>query len=247
MSSVAMPLHTGHGHAQSVLHSTCPVSWHAVARRRVYFGHQSVGRDIIAGLEALNAEHGLGLRFAQTRTPSLLAGPAFVDFLAGENTRPVTKNRALLEQLDARELPDDAIVMLKYCYVDIAEGTDVRRLLHDYRQTVELIHRRHPDVTVVHVTVPLTSNESVMKWRLKKVLGRPTLRGANARRNEYNALLRATLAGREPLFDLAAVEGDGVLEGSFTHDGGHLNAAGARAAAAALLDVLGAIATSDAA
>lgn len=238
----------------------CPPCWRMVARRRVYFGHQSVGRDIIGGLEALNHEHRLGLHFVQTRSPSMLSGPAFVDFLAGENTRPATKNRALLQQLDARQLPDDAIAMLKYCYVDIGADTDVARVFDDYRRTVDAVRSRHPDVTVVHVAVPITSVEGVAKARIKKLLGRPSLRAANARRHEYNALLRRAFSGSEPVFDLAAVEAFGAagagraggserleaLDPAFTHDGGHLNALGARTVAAAMLDVLGALAPRDA-
>lgn len=227
----------------------------------MYFGHQSVGRDIIAGLEALNGEHGLGMRFAQTRDPSVLAGPAFVDFFAGENTRPSTKNRALLQQLDARPVRDEAVVLLKYCYVDINELTDVQGMFDEYRRTIEIVRSRHPDVTIVHVTVPITSVESGAKATLKSLLGRPTLRSANVRREKYNSLVRSAFAGREPLYDLAAVEAAGPpglasasrvandvapLDAAFTHDGGHLNTLGARAAAAAMLDVLGALPPVDA-
>ena len=222
----------------------------------MYFGHQSVGSNIIAGLEALNGEHGLGMRFVQTRDPSVLAGPAFVDFLAGENTRPSTKNRAFLQQLDARPVRDEAVALLKYCYVDINGRTDVQVMFDEYRRTIEIVRSRHPDVTIVHVTVPITTVESAAKARLKSILGRPTLRSANVRRQEYNALVRRAFAGREPLYDLAAVEAAGprrevsalrvaddvdLLDAAFTNDGGHLNALGARAAAAAMLDVLGAL------
>lgn len=239
---------------------TCPASWRTVARRRVYFGHQSVGRDIIAGLEALNGQHGLGMRFVQTRTPSVVSGPVFIDFLAGENARPATKNRAFLQQLDARQSPDGAIAMLKYCYVDIGAHTDAARIFDEYCRTVDSVRSGHPDVVIVHVTVPITSVESVAKARMKELLGRPSLRSANLRRQEYNTLLRRTFAGKEPVFDLAAVEASGptevgrvvaagnrleALDDAFTHDGGHLNTFGSRAAAAAMLDVLGALAHHD--
>lgn len=257
MPATAAPVHGQLDLAPAALSSMCAPSWRTVARRRVYFGHQSVGRDIIAGLEALNGEHGLGMRFVQTRDPSVLAGPAFVDFLAGENTRPATKNRAFVQQLDARPTPDGAIAMLKYCYVDIGELTDVRGMFNDYRVMIEMIRSRHPDVTIVHATLPITSIESRAQAKLKTILGRPTLRSANARRHEYNALVRSAFAGREPLYDIAAIEAAGpagaavvspaangvdALDNRFTHDGGHLNAFGARAAAAALLDVLGRLA-----
>ena len=220
--------------------------------RRVYFGHQSVGRDIIAGLEALSEEHALGLRFVQTRCPDAVSGPAFVDFLAGENANPASKNDALLRQLDARSHADGALALLKYCYVDISERTDVHRLFGDYRRMVLQVRARHPDVTLVHTTIPLTTVERGTKAWVKGAIGRPTQRGANTKRQEYNMLLRATFVGREPIYDLAAVESSGgrcaimtkeggvqTLSPAFTHDGGHLNDLGRRTAAAALLDVLG--------
>jgi hypothetical protein len=74
------------------------------------------------------------------------------------------------------------------------------------------------------------------------------------RRDEYNRLLRATYAGREPVFDLARVEStapDGTrvtvtwngitapaLSPAYTDDGGHLNARGRLAAAREFLTVL---------
>jgi lysophospholipase L1-like esterase len=260
MSSMAPPVHAKLDDTPALQRPSGPPSWRSVARRRVYFGHQSVGRDIIGGLELLDREHGLGMRFVQTRQPSAVAGPAFVDFLAGENTRPATKNRAFMEQLDARPTRDGAVAMLKYCYVDISERTDTQKMFDEYRRTIETIRTRHPDVTVVHLTVPITSVESAAKAQLKSLLGRPTLRAANARRAEYNALVRGAFAGREPLVDVAAIEASGprsvpnaqggrghveALDDAFTHDGGHLNALGARAVAAAMLDVLGALASVD--
>ncbi|PYP52915.1 MAG: hypothetical protein DMD39_06040 [Gemmatimonadetes bacterium] len=229
-------------------------NWRAVARRAVYFGHQSVGADIVDGIEHLNKELALGLRIVQTYEPSAIAHPAFVHFLAGVNQHPLSKNVAMLNVLAARPRADSAIVLLKYCYVDIDRDTDVQALFASYRTAVSQIRSRFPDVTIVHTTVPVTTVESVLKGQVKRLLGRGSVRQDAIARGRYNALVRAAFAGREPLFDIARVEAtrsDGsragfVINGQTietlapenTRDGGHLNTRGQRIVASELLNVL---------
>jgi lysophospholipase L1-like esterase len=78
-------------------------------------------------------------------------------------------------------------------------------------------------------------------------LGRRSPRIAdNARRELFNDRLRAEYGGREPVFDLAAIESGGVgprsLRADYTEDGGHLNALGRRDVATALLALFSSIA-----
>jgi hypothetical protein len=79
----------------------------------------------------------------------------------------------------------------------------------------------------------------------------------NARRAEFNDLMRQTYGGREPVFDLAAAEAtfpDGARElhllhgrqiealaHSYTDDGGHLNAIGRVQVARSLAATLGSL------
>ena len=108
---------------------------------------------------------------------------------------------------------------------------------------------------IVHITVPLTTVEPTTKAWIKSMLGRTTERDVNVKRNDFNSLLRKTYSATDPIFDLAEVEStqsngtrsyftrDGekiyTLAAEFTTDGGHLNEAGRRGAAEALLQVLG--------
>lgn len=228
--------------------------WRAVAGRAVYFGHQSVGDDITAGLDALNEELSLGLRIVQTRTPSAIAHPAFVHFHAGRNQDPASKNADLLKILSARPRADHPIVFLKYCYVDVDHATNVEAVFAAYLKLVETIRSRHPDVTIVHATVPLTTVETPLRAQVKHLLGRHTVREDAIARQRYNALMRLAFAGREPLFDIARVEAgraDGgratylsgdqqieVLAPENTRDGGHLTPRGQKIVARELLNVL---------
>ncbi len=228
--------------------------WSAVASRAIYFGHQSVGEQIVAGVERLDEELSLGLRIVKTRDTAIVIGPAFVHFLAGKNEDPASKNASLLSFLDARPSPDRAIVLLKYCYVDIQTEADVAPLFNEYRKTVAAIRLKHPDVIVVHTTIPLTTVDTALRAGVKRVLGRRTARQGAVARHCYNELVRATFGDHEPTFDIARAEAtrangthESVMIGGVqietlarenTYDGGHLNPRGQRAVASTLLELL---------
>jgi len=234
--------------------STDAERWRTVAKRAVYFGHQSVGDNIAAGIERLNSDLKLGLRLVQTHEPSAVSHPAFVHFHAGRNQDPSSKNAAIVRMLESRPRPDQAIVLLKYCYVDIDHDRDVEAMFSAYQATVRNIRARFPDVTIVHSTVPVTTVETAMKAQAKQLLGKPSVRQAAITRQRYNALVRAAFAGREPLFDIARIESTGpnhervffdakgqkieTLAPEYTSDGGHLNERGQALVAKELLNVL---------
>lgn len=208
----------------------------AVAGARVFFGHQSVGQDVLGGIRRLYEERG---------EPA----PPVLDALIGANQDPLSK----IADFDARlrgglgEQVD--VALMKLCYIDVTAGTDVDALLEAYRSTLAALERDLPGVTFVHVTVPLTAERSAL-GRLRARLTRNDRYGPdeNVVRERLNARLRAEHAGGH-LLDLAAVEStrlDGTRvtgrhEGSdyfALHDGyaadlGHLNEAGAAVAAAA--------------
>jgi hypothetical protein len=141
---------------------------------------------------------------------------------------------------------------MKLCFVDVRSDSNVKDLFANYRDTARKLKGKYPKVAFVHITVPLTSRQTGAKVWIKKIIGRP-IGGyeENVKRNEFNDLLRAEYAGKEPLFDLAAVEstypgGKRELftkEGKsylslvplFTDDGGHLNKTGRGIAAEQLL------------
>ena len=213
-----------------------------LAKSRVYFGHQSVGNNLLDGLKSLSATHNVPLRIVEA--PAADQTPAIVHAIVGRNREPQTKcdafARFLTEQGTARW---DAAI-LKFCYADMGEGGELNpaNVLDAYNAAVRSVRTARPDVLIVHTTMPLQSEGLGKRDAIRKFFGFGTSNDAhNVGRNRYNDLLRKEFAG-EPLIDLAWAEStrpDGTRTGfrrdgqfiyemarEFTIDEGHLSAAG---------------------
>jgi len=224
----------------------------AVSHRTIYFGHQSVGGNIIDGMRQLAAQEGVPLRFLETQAAAGIPPGTCVHGLIGENGSPLLKIQGFERALEATAGVD--VAFMKFCYVDFHQGTDVPALFSRYQAALRDLQKKHPRTAFVHVTTPLTTVQGGPKALLKRLLGRETSEVQNARREQFNALVRKAYLGREPLFDLARIEStapDGrietiewkgqavpVLVSAYTDDGGHLNAEGQRRVARALVALL---------
>jgi hypothetical protein len=226
-----------------------------VAMQKIFFGHQSVGDDIIRGLEDICADSlPFKLKVIASAHPQSVAAPAFVECHVGRNGDTQSKVSAFTAILDKGMGNQGGIAMFKFCFADIAASTDIATMFESYRQAIDALKTKYPRLQIVHATVPLTVDEPPVKVWIKRALGRAIARDVHCKRNEYNRLLIRTYAGRDPIFDLAAIESthpDGTLcsfgvageqiftlAPEFTTDGGHLNELGRRAAAEGLLRVL---------
>lgn len=230
---------------------------------RTFFAHQSVGADILGGIEAL-ARTGARVARVLDRTQACDAESCVTHPLViihervGANREPLTKITAFRRVLDAKdrpEIPGIDVAMLKFCYVDIATQAEAEMLWRHYEVAIEQLSTVHPGVHLVHCTVPLRSlPEGPYAW-LRRALGHrhPAIAG-NRARDWFNRQLRERFGGQRGLFDLAALESrraDGQpcelvdagvrvpsLAPEWTYDGGHLNERGRTMAAAAFLDFL---------
>lgn len=224
----------------------------AIAGSTVLFGHQSVGVNVLDGLRALARGEGIDLRIEEVQSAKGLQPGTFGHVFVATNGDPRRKLTSFTTALDGGD-PDVALV--KLCFVDFDASTDVRELFSAYRSTLLDLQAKHPRTTFVHVTVPLQAGEGILRSLAKRLLGRTSsVVPSNARREEFNALLRSTYRG-EPLFDIAQLEStdssghsvsaqlDGksvpMLALEYTDDGGHLNAEGSWRAALGLVDALG--------
>lgn len=226
-----------------------------VDRTRVFFGHQSVGENILGGVVDVYARRGAPAPSIELdgSTPGPRGGFISHSFL-GENEKPLGKiadfDRALRGGVG--DVVD--VAMMKLCFLDITTGTDVAALFGAYRDTIAALEKDYPDIEFVHVTVPLTTDLGLTN-RVKIALGGSDRygRGENVARESYNALLRDEYAA-DRIFDLAAIESttpDGerrrlhyrdqpyyALHTGYASDLAHLNDEGSEIAATAWLQAV---------
>jgi hypothetical protein len=211
-----------------------------LSQRRIFFGHQSVGMNLLDGVRELAAPYAdVGLRVVEARAGSDLPAGTFAHAVMPENGNPRLKLESFERALSSGIGSATDVALVKFCYVDFSSGTDAPALFAEYQTKLNALHARYPRTVFVHVTAPLTTVEGGAKAALKRLLGRgPGGLLENARREEFNELLRRAYGGKEPLFDLALLEStaaDGQRElrdwnGSkvpallpgYTDDGGHL-------------------------
>lgn len=220
-----------------------------LAGKRIFFAHQSVGANVLDGVAQVA---GGALRVVEGDA-SQLENPALVHALVGQNEAPLSKVEHFEKLLESVG-PKADVALYKLCYVDFDANTDAAALFQQYDATHRRLEAKFPGVTFVHVTAPLTTVQTGFKGWLKNVAGQGA-RGEkeNVKRQQFNELMRAAYA-KEPLFDLAKLEAtraDGTLHTferggtkvpalvpEYTDDGGHLNAAGRKHVAEALLSYL---------
>lgn len=207
---------------------------------RIFFGHYSVGANILEGLARLSRDAGIPVEIGE--------GPV------GENTKPLAKFEDFARHAESPAAEGEQLMLMKLCYVDFTPDSDVDALVKAYASAVERVRKARPAVKVVHVTPPLFARTTELKWKVKRMLGSAVWEDqANLRRLEFREQLLRRFPG-EPVFDLAAVEStrpDGTREeytvdgrmvpmlwSGYTSDGGHLNDSGKQVAAKAFVHAL---------
>ena len=249
------------GSAVPALAGVSREQWAGLARQRIFFGHQSVGRNIMDGVgDVLAAAPQIRLSVIESKNLDSGALPGFYHAKVGRNRYPIEKVDEFVRVAE-RAFPRGGIAMVKLCYVDVQPDTDPRALFEAYRQRVETLHSARPGLTILHFTMPVTRPEGHLSYWKKKLRGEGTERDLNIVRNRYNALLRQAYDGREPVFDIARIESTApngsraffsrgadtvyVMAPDYSDDGGHLNPAGRRLVAEQLLILLARTASED--
>jgi len=207
---------------------------------RVFFGHYSVGANILEGLAGLAHEAGIPVQVGE--------GPV------GENTKPLAKFEDFARHAESPASEGEQLMLMKLCYVDFTPDSDPDALVKAYAAAVERVRKARPAVKIVHVTPPLFARSTDLKSKVKRTLGSAVWEDqANLRRLEFREQLLRRFPG-EPVFDLALVEStrpDGTreeyaVEGrtvpmlwpGYSSDGGHLNDFGKGIAAKAFVHAL---------
>ncbi len=227
-----------------------------VADLRIFFAHQSVGGNILDATPAVFDAAGLAVpEIVETEDAAAVTGPMIVHAYVGENRDPIGKITEFDRMMRSGMGEAVDVAVLKLCYIDVRDDTDVDEIFDLYSETLAALERDFPDVTFLYVTVPLTTEfggaTQRAKQRIKDLLGRDNLYvpADNVAREELNALIRAEYGATGRLFDIAAIQATD-LDGNRrvrSHDGseyfamedvissnpGHLNSAGGEVIASA--------------
>ena len=226
-----------------------------VGKKRILFGHKSVGYNILNGFEEIRKRDSRFSRinikeWGRNREEFREGGIFHVQ--NGKNGFPKDKcdafSRLLMEKGVGTQVD---IACFKFCYVDFRTDANVNDIFDYYVRTIDTVRKEFPELRLIHITVPLTTHT----WGVKSYL-RNLIKGdlTNVRRNEFNRMLIKKYKEKDLIFDLAAVEStypDGrreafrykgesffALAKQYTKDGGHLNDEGSYYAARKLLLVL---------
>lgn len=238
------------------------INWQVISGKKIYFGHQSVGNNLLEGVRDILKENpSAKLHILETDSHSDITAGTLAHSSVGKNNDPISKIEDFQAKMDNGLGNNVDIAFFKFCFVDIDSRTDINGFFEKYRATMAELKKRYAKTTFAHCTVPLLRKEefSLKTW-VKQFMGKE---GGffdnrhNRARNEFNELLMNEYQGNEPVFDLAGVTSthpDGSREtftmGSrkyfalvpgYTDDGGHLNLTGRKIAAERLLVFLSGI------
>lgn len=211
----------------------------AVASQRIVFAHQSVGNDILNGVQTLTQQQGQALPIVETsQAPQQWQGIAH--FKVGENGKPEGKIAQFAATINANAFAQADIAMLKLCYIDFNGGAvDPEKLAATYGDTLAQLQAQYPQTRFVAMTAPLTTIQTGPKAWVKRAMGKaPAGYEDNLRRQQFNERIRERFSGHS-LFDVARLEASSgaqsfeyqsrqieALNPSYTYDGGHLDEQG---------------------
>ncbi|NWJ97950.1 MAG: hypothetical protein HXX20_19520 [Chloroflexi bacterium] len=196
---------------------------------KVLFNHQSVGGNILEGLDALAQKNPTRYTLTIMNEPETTwfsSNSGVGDFTRGENGDPNSKIDGFKSLIEKDGYGSKVTVaMMKFCYVDDTNTATAR--WDTYRQAMTYLEGKYPAVKFVWWTMPLEN-------------------AGNKNRDQYNKLVRDYVqANNKILFDIADIEsqdpsgkaitesGLSAMYGNYTSDGGHLNETGQQRVASA--------------
>jgi hypothetical protein len=247
--------HNKESHEEYTMPEHIEESLQKIQTMRIFFGHRSVGNNVLQGLEDILLKFSdIHMNIVNWENTSDLPEYYLAHYSIGENGKPFSKCSAFLERMPIIVKNKADIAFFKFCFVDIDEKSDIEEIFDYYQKTILEIRDKYPELTIIHVTVPLMVESGGIKKKIKRMIGvKDGFDASNIKRNEFNRLLLEHYK-EEPIFDLATIEStypDGSrasfrvkdvlyyeLALKYTDDGGHLNALGRKMAAYGLIEIL---------
>jgi len=149
-------------------------AWEKLSRKTIYFGHQSVGNNVMEGVkDVIKAQPKIELKVAEPDTPENFTGPGLVHFPVGQNMNPQSKIDAFAKLLRDGVGQKADIAFFKFCYIDINRDTDIKTLFSAYVSAMDKLQKEYPSMDIVHMTVPLRVVQTGFKVPIKRLIGRP--------------------------------------------------------------------------
>ncbi|MDR3609512.1 MAG: hypothetical protein P4L27_03005 [Ignavibacteriaceae bacterium] len=225
-----------------------------ISESHIYFGHQSVGENIVSGLNKIISGSGQNEFIVKelNNNNKILNSYYFVHSKIGNNGDPKGKFREFAKIVEILSRKNLELAMMKLCFVDINKNSNLENIFNSYVNTIDSLQKRYPNLTIVHFTVPIKSQPTWIK-KIKAILMNRDLDDPqdNIARDKYNKLILAKYP-KECIFDLAKAEStypddkreiimvNGIPAYSmikdFTDDGGHLNMKGQKVISRELIE-----------
>jgi hypothetical protein len=221
--------------------------WLKLLDKKIFFGHQSVGSNIMEGIGIIQIKNNLEpVNFIETIDSTDFRFPVFGHFRVGNILNPKSKIDSFKDIIDGGLGNILDIAFMKIGYPDINKNTDLNELFDYYKQSMESLQLKYPNLKLIHCTVSLTTKPTGIKGLAKVVLDMDN----NVYRDKFNSQLRSYYNASE-LFDIARIQStfpDGTsysyrngipgMIPEMSSDGGHLSELGKVVAAKEMLALL---------
>lgn len=237
------------------LKNVSAAQWDMISQKRIYWGHRSIGSNIINGIRDLVQKYPqIKVKISRPEDGIRADEGCVIHYRVGQQASPETIALDFMALSDTAVQRDIDFVLAGF--TPFYGEKDMDGILSDYKAAVGFLKKKYPDTIFIHETFPLLHSETTWKTRIKKILGRSGTweYARNIRINEFNKRLREAYLDKEPFFDIAKIQStlpDGsrsvfTLAGEryyhmvrdYTYDNYHLNEKGREIVARHLLSLL---------
>jgi len=117
-------------------------TWTKLSQKKIFFGHQSVGYNIIDGVKDLMGEFPrIKLNIIKTSDPADFNKPLFAHTGVGKNTNPQSKIDAFAGIMQNGIGSKADIAFFKFCLVDITAETDAQKVFAEYKNAMSRLQK----------------------------------------------------------------------------------------------------------
>ena len=214
--------------------------WKNLETKFIYFGHQSVGYNIVDGIK-LHLNDTIRLKIKNSKLSKSDQNPVFAHAQNGKNGDPKSKINDFVNNIRNGIGSKANVAGFKFCYVDIDADTNVEEVFQYYTEKIDGLSSEFPELTIMHFSAPLRPIQKGIKAKIKTILGKSIGIEDNFQRKKFNTMM-ADYYGGKSFFDLAKIEstyenGDREFSlynnekvysmiRSYTYDWGHLSEKG---------------------